>query len=91
MDPEEMRRSIEAIRNLARVPAEVSLTLQPETVTFAQNAGNLLILTLGAPKEMVTLGEATLLCTARWKKDGIEINLMVQSVKGTLAYNRASS
>ena len=74
MDPEEMRRTMEALRGLARVPGEVSLSLLPETITFTADAANVLILTLGAGKEEVLQGGVILLGTAKWTKDGIEIN-----------------
>jgi hypothetical protein len=74
MDPEEMRLSMEVLRRLAQVPGELSLALQPQTVTLAQDAANILILTLGAPKERVLQGGATLLGTAKWTKNGIEVN-----------------
>ena len=74
MDREEMRRSMEAIRGLARVPAELSITLQPEMVTLAQGVGNITSLTLGAREEKLRVGEATLEATARWTQEGIEIN-----------------
>jgi hypothetical protein len=78
MDPEEMRRSMEAIRGMARAPREVSLTLRPETVTFTQNATTVLVLTLGAGREKVLQGETTFFATAKWTKNGIEINREVE-------------
>jgi hypothetical protein len=74
MDPEEMRQSMEVIRGLAQVPGEIHLNLRPEVVTFTQDAANVLILTLGASKESVLQAGTTLLGTAKWTKDGIEIN-----------------
>jgi len=73
MDPEEMRRSMEAIRNMAVVPGEVSLTLRPETVTFTQNAAAVIVLTLGAEKEEILQGGVMFGATAKWAKSGIEI------------------
>ncbi len=74
MDPEEMRRSMEAIRGLARVPQGISLNLRPETVTFTQDAAGVLILTLGAGKEEVLQGGVTFLGTAKWTNNGLGIN-----------------
>jgi hypothetical protein len=74
MDPEEMRRSMEAIRGMAMVPGEVSLTLRPERVTFTQDATTVLVLTLGAEKEKTFQGGATFFATAKWTKSGLDIN-----------------
>jgi hypothetical protein len=73
MDPEAMRASMEALRQMSAVPEEISLFLQVETVTFATDAANILVLTLDAAKEEVLQGNATVLGTAKWKKEGLEI------------------
>lgn len=82
MDPEEMRRSMEAIRSLSRVPAEISLVLKPETVTFTQDAANLLILTFGSESERFVQGGATLLGQAKWTKTGLEISRTLDAGPG---------
>jgi hypothetical protein len=73
MDPEEMRAAMDALRQISAVPDEMVLTLQVETVTLATDAANILVLTLGANEEEIGYGPATLFGTARWKKDGLEI------------------
>ena len=74
MDPEERQQAMEAIRQLARVPGDLVLALQPETVTLTQDVANVLLLTLGAEKERVLQGGAVLMGTAKWTKNGIEVN-----------------
>jgi len=74
MDPEERRRSMEALRALSEVPGEISLSLRPEAITFTQAAANVLVLNLGAGKEEVLHGGLALLAEARWTKNGIEID-----------------
>lgn len=73
MDPEEMRRAMEAMRELAQAPGEISLVLRPETVGLTENAADALSLTFGADKEEILQAGATLWGSARWTKEGIEI------------------
>lgn len=82
MDPEEMRRSMEAIRSLSRAPTEVSLVLKPESVTITQEAADVLVLTLGAEKERFIQGGATLMGEAKWTKKGIEISRTLDAGPG---------
>ena len=74
MDPEEMRRSMEVIRTLSRTPAEISLALSPETVTFSRDSLGAVVLTLGADPEPMVQQGATLMGQAKWTKKGIEIS-----------------
>jgi len=73
MDPELMRATMDALRTIAEVPAEISLLLREETVTFATDAAYVLVLELGADEVEVLQGNATLFGSARWKKEGLEI------------------
>jgi hypothetical protein len=73
VDPEQMRQSMDAMRRMAQVPAEISLALQPETVALTEDSGSVLILTLGVEKERTVQGGVILLGSAKWTKDGIEI------------------
>ncbi len=99
MDPEEMRRSMEAIRNMASVPGEVSLTLRPETVTFTQNDAAALVLTLGAGKEEIRQGGVMFEASAKWTKSGLKIDREMEigggvedkvsvNEEGNLVFNR---
>lgn len=73
VDPEQMRATVEAMRQLAQVPAEISLALQPETVALTEDARAVLILTLGAEKDKMVQGGTLLIGSAKWTKKGIEV------------------
>ncbi len=64
---------MDAMRRMAQVPAEIFLNLQPETVTLTEDAGTLLILTLGAEKERMIQGGTVILGSAEWRKDGLKV------------------
>lgn len=78
MDPEARRAAMEAIREMAQVPAEFSLALQPETVAITPSSGRVLLMTIGADKEKVVVAGAPVLGTARWTKNGIEIKREIE-------------
>ena len=80
MDPEEMRLAMEAIQDMAQVPPEITLTLRPEEVTLVEKAGKVLRLALGGTEENILQGETTLIGTASWTKDGIEIKRELERV-----------
>ena len=78
MDPEAGRSSLEAIRELSQVPSEFSLVLRPETVGLTPSTGAAILMTLGADKEKVFLSGATVVETAKWTKNGIEIKREIE-------------
>ena len=47
-------------------------------MTFTQDATTVLVLTLGAGRENILQGETTFFATAKWTKNGIEINREVE-------------
>ena len=78
MDPEAGRSAMEAIRELSQVPEEFSLALRPETVGLTPSTGAAFLMSLGAEKEKTFLSGATVMETARWTKNGIEIKREIE-------------
>ena len=73
VDPEQLRATMEAMRQLAQVPAEISIALQPETVALTEDSRAVVILTLGAEKDKMVQGGTLLFGSAKWTKKGIEV------------------
>ena len=78
MDPELRRVAMESLRELAQAPGEFSLTLRPETVALTPQDGTPLLLTIGADEDKVILAGASVMGTARWTKNGIEIKREIE-------------
>jgi hypothetical protein len=73
MDPEAMRAAMDVLRQLSQVPEEFSLNLREDAVLLIHDGMNAFGLTLGADEAEFYQGGATILGTARWRKDGLEI------------------
>lgn len=85
---------MELLREIARTPAELSLTLRPESVTLTESATAITVLNLGAEKKDLFQGGAKLLGTARWTKDGIEIKREIEmgaAIKDRFSLNESGA
>lgn len=77
MDPEEMRRVMEATMTIARTPRELGLTLRPESVTLAQKEGPSQRLDFGGDEISVGREGAEYFATAEWTEEGLIIERKV--------------
>lgn len=73
IDPEAMRAAMGAIRSLATVPQELTLTLLPDRFTLAESASNFISVGLDAEKEDFIQAGVKILGSAKWKKEGVEL------------------
>lgn len=77
MDPEEMRRVMEATRYIAVTPRELTLRLGPESASFGLPGDSVVALPLNGEEEAVVVGEVEYYAMARWTEEGLEIRRKV--------------
>ena len=73
VDPELMHARLETVRALAEVPEEMTLSLQPDRVTFTPADQPGLSFVLGAEEESFMQGELRFFARARWMKKGLVV------------------
>ena len=89
---EAMRAAMNALRSLSTVPQELSLTLQPDQVALAEAGSNVTVVSLDTGKEDLIQVGVRILASAKWKKDGIEINRELDprgAIKDTFSLSEA--
>ncbi len=82
LDPEEMRRRMQATQAISRTPVELTLTLRPETATFAALNSAGLALPLDGEEQTITQGEVEYFAGATWTEEGLVIQRKVDGGGG---------
>jgi len=77
VDPEEMRRVMEATRLLARTQTEFGLTLRPDAASFRPAGGTAVLIPLGADESAIREGEIEYFAAARWTEEGLVVERKV--------------
>ena len=84
IDPEAMRAAMNALRLLARVPRDLTLTLQSDRFTLTESGSGLTEVTsvtslaLDAEKEDLIQAGVRILGSAKWKKEGVELTREIE-------------